>query len=141
MGKKNTSAAPADTSAEEAVAQPDAQSEEAVSKSKGKAEVSAVAVYEGTKIVRVYSQEMHGDDYKALAKQFVDKYPVRKYTTADYVEPATPAPMPEDTEFVQVLNPSNEVMRTFSLRDHGEGYRALAEQFVEKYAKRKYTLK
>ena len=101
----------------------------------------AVAVYNGSRLVRVYSEDQHGKDFKDLAKQFVS-HPDRKAFTLDlaYEAPLAPKPEPKDTEVVKVLTPSKDVYRVFSRRQHGGDYKKLAEQFVKNYPKRGYTL-
>jgi hypothetical protein len=101
--------------------------------------VHAVAVHDKAgKLVRVYSEDQHGDDYEKLADEFVSHND--GFNVKPYVAPPKPVPAAEETEKVTVYHPSGDVVRVYSFADHGEDYVAMAEGFVERYPKRKYRL-
>lgn len=101
--------------------------------------VSALGIYDGDKLVRVYSKEQHGEDFADLAKEFCS---TRTHLTA---KPYTPPPAPpkpkEETEVVRIYHASGDFHRAYSLRQHGEDYKKLAEQYLKKYEKRGYVIK
>jgi hypothetical protein len=133
MAKKKASA-PKEEINEDAVVAPESDAP----KADGKAS-KAVAVYTTAgKLVRVYSEDQHGDEYKKLADEFVSHN--AGFQVKPYVAPPLPKPPKEDTNKVTVYHPSGDVVRVFSLDAHGEDYIAMAEGFAERYAKRGYRL-
>lgn len=101
-------------------------------------EVSALGIYQGEKLIRVYSEELHGKDYQNLAKEYLshNRGEARPYTPP----PPAPAEPKEETTVVNVFAPSGDLVRTYSLSGHGKDYKKLAEQFIEKFPKRGYRL-
>lgn len=101
----------------------------------------AVGVFDGGgKLIRVYSLADHGEDYRSLAEQFVASPKRTGFTTKPTQIELVKKPEPKETEFVKVIHPSGDVVRVYSLSQHGKEYRELADQFVAKYAVRKYKL-
>lgn len=102
----------------------------------------AVAVYEGDRVVRVYSEQDNGEDFEELAEQFVDKHGKngRKLEVRPYTPPPAPKPTPEETELVKIIHPSGDVHRIFSLAQHGENYRDIADEFMKKHADKGFRL-
>ena len=132
--------------AEKKVAKPKVEKDEPVVSTTSVATPSAkkptsVGVFDGSKLVRVYSAEMHGEDYRKLAEQFVSHPDRKAFTVADYTPPPMPKPEDEDADKVSILAPSGDVVRVFSLKENGKDYREMAQAIVEKYPKRQYTLK
>lgn len=98
----------------------------------------AVAVFsKENKLVRVYSVAEHGKDYKKLAEEFAAK---KGGKVESYTIPKQAPVAEEEKEVVKVLTPSGDVHRVFTLSQHGEDYRKVAEEFVKKYEKRNYKI-
>jgi hypothetical protein len=98
---------------------------------------AALGVYNGAKLVRVYSVADHGTDYKKLAEEYVSH---AGGELKPYTPPAKPVSPKEDTEKVTIYHPSGDVLRVYSMKDHGKEYIELAKQFMETNKKRGYTM-
>lgn len=94
------------------------------------------AVYQGSRLVKIYNAITHGEDYQKIAKAHAKR--LEGGEAKPFYEPKEDEPS-KDT--VRIVNASNSLVREFSLATHGKGYKDLANAFVEKHGvKRGYRI-
>jgi hypothetical protein len=78
---------------------------------------------------RFYSLEDHGKDFIDLAQEFCDGH--EGYTIEPVVEKEVVVPTSEEIAKVDVFDKWGGVHRTYSMQEHGEDYKTLAEEFCK----------
>lgn len=140
--EKDAADAKAKAEAEEAASKAAAEKELAdkEAEAKAKAEAEEAAAKEPSRkvanvfskehqFVRAYSEAIHGEDFEKLAGEFIferEGFTVQVGETS--AEPKEP--VAEKVPTVEVVSNDGQVVRSYSLDVHGEGYEKLAEEFA-----------
>lgn len=124
----------ADESEEDEPAKTDEKVDATVETKSAEADVTKFAVYQGSRLVKVYNSTTHGDDFVKIAKAHAERIGGKAAAYSDTVEEEV------ERDVAVVVNASNSVVRKFSLVAHGEDYATLAANFVGKHPKRGYRV-
>lgn len=78
---------------------------------------------------RFYSLEDHGKDFENLAKEFCEGH--EGFTYEPVEEKKIVVPTAEEIAKVDVFDKWGGIHRTYSMQEHGEEYKSLAEEFCK----------
>jgi len=123
-----------DAAEEDEPAKTDEKVDATVETKSAEADVTKFAVYQGSRLVKVYNSTTHGADFVKIAKAHAERIGGKAVAHTDTVEEEI------EKDVAVVVNASNSVVRKFSLVAHGEDYATLAANFVGKHPKRGYRV-